>query len=115
MRSLQPTAARRAFPWPVLGRNLLAPNADADVVAVVLWWERRRLAYNLVVCVAGIVGMFAYLTVDQCYGQACVGDMAAFQAIGTFIGANVCYTAGCIVEALLRTARPLPASFAPRI
>jgi hypothetical protein len=116
MSASPPKSARRPFPRPVLGRGVFAPNADtADAVGVVLWWERRRLAYNLIVCVAGAIGMTAYLMLDARYGDRCVGDMAALQLIAGFVGANVCYSAGWILEALVRTQRRPSASFGPRL
>ena len=116
MSASPPKRARRPFPWPVLGRRLFAPNDDcADAVGVVLWWERRRLAYNAFVFVVGTLGMLAYLWLDERYGDRCVGDMLAFQLIAGFVGANVLYSAGWMIEALLRTpGRPSP-SFGPRL
>ena len=114
MSASPPKSARRPFPWPVLGRGLFAPNGDtADALGVVLWWERRRLAYNLIVCLAGAIGMIAYLVLDEHYGDPCVADMWWFPVIAGFVGANVCYTAGWMLEALVRTRRRPSASLSP--
>ena len=88
------------FSWP----------ARSDWQSVVLWWEVRRIPYNVVV---GLVGTFSlvatfFLIVAS---DALEPGEAAIDPLGLFllpllggIFFNVCYTAGWVFEVLVRSA-----------
>lgn len=74
--------------------------------AVVLWWEARRVPYNVVVGVVGLVSSAVMVTVAfmcESRGGAPIGlpDPPAFAIVGVLlygILVNVCYTVGWITE-----------------
>lgn len=65
--------------------------------AILLWWERRRLAYNLIVGGVGAVAA-TYLGVASFLlpGGPEVIPIRAFLAVG--LAANLCYSFGAVVE-----------------
>src|ERR671916_397853 len=65
-----------------------APDLRRTPLSLLVWWESRRLAYNRAVGSAGLVTLagFVLLAVVVIYG----------------ILANVCYSAGWLVELLAR-------------
>ena len=73
---------------------------------IILWWEGRRVFYNVAVGVVGFVSVAALLTI----GPRVVSEPEPlfspfFMFLGILIygiGANICYTAGWIVELLLK-------------
>ncbi len=80
---------------------------------VILWWETRRLYYNAVVGVTGVIAG-ALMIVCALLAEPLVGtpiglpDPPLFAVLGAIlygIMANVCYTGGWIVELLLRATR----------
>jgi hypothetical protein len=73
---------------------------------IILWWELRRIPYNLIV---GATGFFACLILfgiaffsERKFGEAIgLPDSPLFGIMAIFlygIGANICYTAGWILE-----------------
>ena len=81
---------------------------------VVLWWEVRRIAYNLIVGFAGVLTCAALFGIAA-YSERHFGSplgMPDPPIVGLFaivmygIGANVCYTAGWIIEFFSRWAWP---------
>ena len=77
---------------------------------IILWWEARRLFFNIVVGIAGIITIFTILLsamiaeklVNEPIGWP---DPPLFAIIGVVlyaIGANVCYTAGWLAELISR-------------
>ena len=78
------------FPEPTLRR---AP------LAVLRWWESRRLLYNAVVGTAGIVTMLAVSAVFGAGFLLQPGPWMLAMAYG--FAANVCYTFGAPLEILL--------------
>ena len=74
------------------------PEVSDSLPAVVRWWERRRLRYNLVVgatglLTLGVVNLFALLP-PQSHGL-----FFPLPAIVVYaVLANLCYSAGWVVE-----------------
>lgn len=73
------------------------------------WWEARRLPYNAIVGVIGLVSGASMLTVAYVCarsGGAPIGlpDPPLLAVVGVLaygIGANVCYTGGWVTELLI--------------
>ncbi len=66
------------------------------------WWEQRRIAYNVIVGVVGLVGSFLLFQFAN-HRNASSRDILLAMSLGALaygVGANVCYTAGQAVEFL---------------
>ena len=76
---------------------------------VIAWWEVRRLLYNAVVGIAGVVASTVMVTVGricESRGGAPIGipdpPLFAIAAVLLYaIAANVCYTGGWVTELLV--------------
>ncbi len=87
------------FAWP----------KRSDWRSVVLWWELRRIPYNILVGTVGIVSMILTFWLIVASGELEPGE-DAIEPIAwfglPFLGAiffNVCYTAGWAVELIVRS------------
>jgi len=86
-----------------LQRLLFEPTLVRSPLRVVHWWESRRLAYNAIVGATGLVTLTYLVALERFFfdpgpvqlPQILIG-VAAYG-----IAANVCYTAGWIVENLV--------------
>lgn len=92
----------------LIGRLLAAHAEGAHPTRIVLWWESRRVPYNLIVGATGLLTMTVMLatafTCEQS-GGAPIGlpDPPFLVPIGVIafgVIANVCYTGGWIAELL---------------
>jgi len=84
---------------------------------IILWWELRRVPYNLIVCGLGLLSLAAFLALIGHCGDVPPGE-DAFEPIGLFlalIAANVCYTAGWVTEIVLLRGEPSEPSIGPRL
>ena len=81
---------------------------------VIAWWEARRIPFNLIVGVTGILTSSVFLTTafisERLFGVPIgMPDPPIFAVLGVVVfavGANVCYTGGWIVELIVRRAWP---------
>ncbi len=75
---------------------------------MVLWWERRRIAYNLTVGGVGFVSLILFLICITPEGVLAPGEEALEPLAVVFapIAMNICYSAGWLLESLLRAVRP---------
>ena len=112
LRGSRPTAMTPPViqaPRRVLGCLFTRPAGSARPLAVVGWWEGRRVAYNLIVGAVGVVSSGVMLTVAftcESRGGAPIGLpdpplFAVFAVLLYGILANVCYTGGWITELLV--------------
>jgi hypothetical protein len=77
---------------------------------VVLWWERRRIPYNLIVGATGLITsalvlLMAYFAETKFHLAAIFPDppLAALLLVFLYgVGANVCYTGGWVSELLAK-------------
>lgn len=80
-----------------LQRLLFEPTLVRSPLRVVQWWESRRLMYNAVVGAAGLVTLGVSNVIELSFGNGWFP--VPWQVIVAFgLAANVCYTAGWIVE-----------------
>lgn len=80
-----------------LQRLLFEPTLLRSPLRVVQWWESRRLAYNIVVGTTGLVTLGIANAIELTFGNGWLP--VPWQVIGAYgLAANVCYTAGWIVE-----------------
>src|SRR5262245_20876311 len=90
----------------LLGWLTTRPTGALPYGAVVLWWEARRVPYNAIVGVTGLLSsavMVAVAFTCESLGGAPIGlpDPPAFAIVGVLLFgvlANVCYTGGWITE-----------------
>lgn len=80
---------------------LFATPARRSTVAIIAWWERRRLAYNAWVGAAGIVSLVTVSTANVLVGGAAHVREALLLAAAFGAMANVCYFLGPATELLL--------------
>lgn len=89
-------------------RVLFRPNQDPDrFSSIVKWWEWRRITYNAVLLILGIVSYYIYWTLFDKYAPDPAND-GMFPGLGILVvgvGANVFYTVGWISETVLRLLR----------
>lgn len=91
---------------------LFAAPAPRNTTAIIAWWERRRLAYNLWVGAAGLVSLTMVGTVLAITGS--LANFPEFLMVAAVFGglANICYFFGPATELLLEKLwgrRALPA------
>ena len=85
-----------------LGEFLFPAPAPRRAGAIIRWWEKRRLAYNLMVGAAGLVSAAAVSVWSPLVGEGSVLGFIWIPAV-IFGGlANVCYTLGSLIEILVQ-------------
>lgn len=77
-----------------------APNAERSVFQVIVWWEIRRIPYNLFIGFVGFISLILFFIFADATNKIPAGDdfvepMAIFFAP---FAINFCYTFGSIVE-----------------
>jgi hypothetical protein len=86
------------------------PAVAAPSKHIILWWERRRLSYNLLVGATAFIAFPIYCIAIASTGILQPGEdivePIALMAPFAIIPINICYTAGWLVDAPLRSARP---------
>lgn len=102
---------RRAAGWLFEGRDPAAGWWD-----VIVWWEKRRIAYNLIVGVVGVVSLLVFFAAIELAGGVGPGEDAVepLALIAAPVLLNVAYTAGWMAEVLVRLVYPgVPRRFGP--
>jgi hypothetical protein len=80
-----------------------APEIPRTPLSVVGWWERRRLAYNLLIGCVGLASFVVFASIVSLPGMIPPGE-DAYEPIFLFFApvlANIAYTAGWGVELVL--------------
>jgi len=90
---------KRCFNW-----LFLTPEEPRHWAQVIGWWELRRIPYNLIVGILGIISFLLYVVfLDWAHelkpGEDAIEPLALLAA--PFI-INICYTAGWSAELFLR-------------
>lgn len=94
---------RRALRW-----FFSQPGPDAKGIEVYVWWEQRRIPYNIIVGLGAITSFVLFFTFITMSGHLQPGEDAE-EPMGLFLAAifappinNLCYTVGWIVDILSR-------------
>lgn len=84
---------------------LFPAPARRSVGAILAWWEKRRLAYNLFVGAAGLVSLGWIMTLSLLPGGGFLrlGVLAWIPALIFGAMANLCYLLGPTAEILIHT------------
>jgi hypothetical protein len=101
-------APAKIFPW-----IFQPPGKPVTPGEVILWWEARRIPYNLIVFGYGIVAFIVFLVSLSTSGHLKPGE-DAFEPLALLVApfaVNFCYTLGWLVDAPLRLLFP---SLTPR-
>jgi hypothetical protein len=91
------------------GNEVWRMNLNSEALGtkqVILWWEDRRLVYNLILLVVGVVSIvrFEYILSPMIpRGEDAIESMAlALFVVLYAVGANLCYTLGWVIELIMR-------------
>jgi hypothetical protein len=105
----------------LIRRLFSAPSAPPSPSDTIVWWERRRLAYNALIGTAAIACFLIYcLSIASTGvlqpGEDIVEPIALLAAPLVVILINVCYTLGWLIDAPLRVFFPsLSSRFTSRL
>jgi hypothetical protein len=83
-------------------QRLHAP--DRNSIDIIVWWEVRRIPYNLVVGVWGAICLLIFIWSVNASGHVAPGEDAIEPLLLPFLpnAVNICYTTGWPVEIVLR-------------
>lgn len=96
-RTIEESQAAKFKPFQLFGCDPPAKEPQSPI-SVILWWEFRRPAYNLIIGLCGTLTLIALSTLNHA--------PIAFLAMGALsygCTANICYTFGWILELLARS------------
>ncbi len=75
-----------------------SPVSETSAWAVVHWWERRRVAYNLAVGAAGIATI-GIVTLTAAMPPHAIRFVLPWQLVVFYgVAANMCYSAGPLID-----------------
>ena len=91
----------------ILDSRLFAiPDEPRHWRSIIAWWELRRIAYNGVMLVVGLSGLFVFGLLDYLYSRAHPGAfddwVPLLSVMVAAFGANLLYTGGWISELIAR-------------
>ena len=107
------TPFRRLFRW-----LFAPPQPPVTTWRIVAWWELRRIPYNLILAAFGWLALTIFFVSIYGSGHLQPGEDAVepFALLLAPIAANICYTAGWLLDAPLRLVRPaLSPMLTPRL
>ena len=84
------------------------PDAQRSGFDVIVWWEQRRIPYNLIVGGAGFGSLIIFFVSIVSSGVLGPGEDAV-EPLAIFfapVAINICYCAGWVVENILRAVWP---------
>jgi hypothetical protein len=84
------------------------PREPVTALRLIGWWELRRIPFNIIIGVFGIICLAIFFVSIDTSGTLQPGEDAV-EPPALFIApfaANICYTAGWLVDAPLRVVRP---------
>lgn len=95
-----------------------APEVSTPIWRTILWWELRRIPFNIIVGIYGFVCLMIFFVAIGTSGHLEPGE-DAIEPMALFIAPfviNALYTLGWLVEVPTRLAAPtLSSAFGPRL
>lgn len=84
------------------------PEGERSAGSIILWWELRRIPYNLLIGGVGFFSLILFFLFIGMSGKLNPGEEAVepFVVFLAPFGMNLCYTAGWVVELLVRDIWP---------
>jgi hypothetical protein len=84
------------------------PEGQRSVLSVIVWWELRRIPYNLIVGAVASVSFLLFFFFIEVSGKLEPGEDAVEPIALLFapFAINLCYTAGWIVELIVKFVSP---------
>ena len=78
------------------------PSGQRSLRDIILWWEARRLPYNLIVGGVGLCSLLLFFAFTGASGKLAPGEDAVepFALLAAPFLLNICYTAGWVTEVL---------------
>jgi hypothetical protein len=84
------------------------PQGARSDLRVILWWEQRRLPYNVIVGGVGLISLLLFELAISRAGAVKPGDdpVEPVAVLATALAMNIAYTAGWVVEIVMRRLSP---------
>ncbi len=79
-------------------RLFTVPAEPRSWYCIILWWELRRFAFNLLVGIAGAISLMLFIYIASRRSTDFEDGPEPFAVFFFAIGANICYTGGWIWE-----------------
>jgi len=79
------------------------PKDDRGMISIIIWWEARRIPYNLIVGGFALINLFCFLSLIIGSGCLKAGEDAVepMALIAAPLAINICYTWGWIAEIII--------------
>jgi hypothetical protein len=84
------------------------PEGHRTISSVIFWWEKRRIPYNAIIGICGMLSLVLFYKLTDMSGRFEAGEDAVepLALLVTPFVINFCYTGGWIVELAVKTLRP---------
>ena len=88
---------------PVVGQMFSVSDGPRRWYHIILWWELRRIAFNAIVGIVGIISVIVFLTLASQRPKQFEEGPEPFAILIFGFGANLCYTGGWMAELVARS------------
>jgi hypothetical protein len=100
------TSIQKLLGWRIFSRH----EEVIGTLAIIKWWEIRRIAFNIAVGICGVITLAVLLVVaavassklNEPLGLPDPPIIAVFAVITYAVGANICYTGGWVIELVVK-------------
>lgn len=82
-----------------------SPKEPQTFIQTIIWWEKRRIPYNLIIGIIGVISLFLFFVFVDLANELKPGEDAV-EPIALFfapLAVNICYTSGWIVETIINS------------
>jgi len=92
------------YPAIFINRLFLAPEEPQSSLKIIIWWEYRRIPYNIIIAIIGFISFLSYTYFIIHAGNLREGEDAVEPVLilAAPILINIAYTFGWIIELILR-------------